>query len=212
MLNLIIVEDDPLSGKLLTEYVTGDDVTVNALYTSGEEALEKIPALPLPDVVLMDVGLPGISGIEATRRLKEKCPQLEIMIQTIFEDSETIFQAIKGGASGYILKASTREEIHKALKDVAAGGSYLSAQVARKVVSAFRGEKTTASKPNSALLGLTDRERDILNELIRGKAYKKIGEKLNISVHTVNNHIRKIYEKLQVNSRGEAVAKIRGHD
>ncbi len=212
MLRIVIVEDDPLAGTLLKEYVEGDDVSVNALYTSGEEALESIPTVPLPDIVFMDVNLPGISGIETTELLKERFPRLEIIIQTVFEDSETILQAIKKGASGYILKASTREEIQKALRDVSEGGSYLSANVARKVVAAFQ---TAGGIPiveikdaRDESLGLTEREADILNELSSGLSYKSIGDKLNISVHTVNNHIRKIYEKLRVNTRGEAVAKL----
>lgn len=201
-----IVEDNQVAADLLKEYIEGSDVRITALYRSGEEALESIPSMPLPDVLLVDIGLPGLSGIEVTRSLKRQYPGLEIIIQTIFEDTNTIVEAIKAGASGYILKATSREDIVKAIIAVKNGESFLSGKIARKILQEFKsaslGHQTTA-----AFYELTEREEEILNELIRGSAYKEIANSFGISIHTVNNHIRKIYEKMRVHSRGEAVAR-----
>lgn len=214
MLHIAIVEDNATAGCLLKSYLENEDLKVTAIYKSGEEALAAIPALPLPDVILMDIGLPNISGIEVTRQLKESYPQIEIVMQTVFEDCTNIMEAIKAGASGYILKASSREEIINALPEAKKGGSFLTGKVARKVLQEFQDQGAKAlpasagNKPaSSGRFGLSDREEEILNKLICGDPYKKIADDLFISVHTVNNHIRKIYEKMQVNSRGEAVAK-----
>ncbi len=207
MLYITIVEDNRRARNLLKEYLEGKDVKVTAVYASGEEALKTIPTLPLPDVILMDIGLPDISGIEVTRRLKERYPNLEIVMQTVFEKTETIVEAIKAGASGYILKASPREEIIKALWDIKKGGSFLTSTIARKVLQEFQ---KSGYKDESAIegFGLTEREDEILKALVKGTSYKEIAYNLDISIHTVNNHIRKIYEKLRVNSRGEAVARV----
>ena len=214
MLHIVIVEDNATAGRLLKDYLESEDLRVTAVYNSGEEALAAIPALPLPDVILMDIGLPNISGIEVTRRLKESYPQIEIVMQTVFEDCTNIMEAIKAGASGYILKASSREEIINALLEAKKGGSFLTGKVARKVLREFQDHGpevlpvSAGSKPaDTGRFGLSDREEEILKRLIHGDPYKKIADGLFISVHTVNNHIRKIYEKMRVNSRGEAVAK-----
>lgn len=208
MLFVAIVEDDKRAGKLLKDYIENEEVKVTAIYSSGKEALKAIPTLPLPDIILMDIGLPDISGIEVTRRLKEEYPKLEIVIQTVFEDTKTIMDAIKAGASGYILKASPKEEIIDALQEIKRGGSFLTGRVARKVLREFQRDKDEEIKDPSREFGLTEREGDILKELVNGASYKEIAYKMNISVHTVNNYIRKIYEKLRVHSRGEAVARI----
>lgn len=206
MLHIAIVEDNQKAGKILKEYLESEDLRVTEIYASGEDALTVIPTLTLPDIILMDIGLPDISGIEVTRRLKEKYPDLEIVIQTIFEDTKIITEAIKAGASGYILKASPKNEIIKALWDIKNGGSYLSAKIARKVLQELR---TTEGKGRSLHeFGLTGREEEILKEIINGTSYKTIASNLGISIHTINSHTRKIYEKLRVNSRGEAVAKV----
>jgi len=214
MLHIVIVEDNATAGRLLKDYLESEDLRVTAVYNSGEDALAAIPALPLPDVILMDIGLPNISGIEVTRRLKESYPQIEIVMQTVFEDCTNIMEAIKAGASGYILKASSREEIINALLEAKKGGSFLTGKVARKVLREFQDHGpevpsvSAGSKPaDTGRFGLSDREEEILKGLIHGDPYKKIADDLFISVHTVNNHIRKIYEKMRVNSRGEAVAK-----
>jgi len=201
-----IVEDNQVAADLLKEYIEGSDVRIVALYRSGEEALESIPSMPLPDVLLVDIGLPGISGIEVTRSLKRQYPGLEIIIQTIFEDTNTIVEAIKAGASGYILKATSREDIVKAIIAVKNGESFLSGKIARKILQEFKSANSE-HQTTAALFELTEREEEILNELIRGAAYKEIANSFGISIHTVNNHIRKIYEKMRVHSRGEAVAR-----
>jgi DNA-binding NarL/FixJ family response regulator len=178
--------------------------------------MSSIPNLPLPDVILLDVGLPGVSGIEATEDLKSRFPDLEIIMLTTFEDTETIVRSIKAGASGYLLKASRAEEIRGAITQICRGGSTLSGSVARKLLQEFRnptqgrdaGLDHLAS--SDSLESLTERERHILGLLIGGGSYKAIAADLDISVHTVNNHIRHIYKKLHVQSRSEAVAKSLG--
>lgn len=206
-----IVEDNPMVGKILREYVESENIRVIAYYGSGEEALRMIPTLPLPDVVLMDIGLPGMSGIEVTQQLKQRYPNLDILVQTVFEDAQTIVEAIKAGASGYILKASPREEIIKALTETKNGEAYLSGKVAKKVLLEFQTVgKINQGSAAGGQFGLTAREDEILKSLMEGVSYRTIAERLTISVNTVNKHIRKIYEKLQVNSRGEAVAKVTG--
>ena len=211
MVFIAIIEDNPVAADLLKEYIENGEIKVAAMYGSGEEALEAIPALPLPEVLLVDIGLPGMSGIKVTHLLKERFPELEILIQTVFEDTNTIVEAIKAGASGYILKASSREEIIQAVYAVKKGDSFLSGKIARKILQEFKSieEKKTASDSQNTY-SLTAREKEILNELIRGASYKEIASDLNISIHTVNNHIRKIYEKMRVHSRGEAVARALG--
>jgi DNA-binding NarL/FixJ family response regulator len=213
MLQVAIIEDNPVSADLLREYIDGDGIRVSDAYATGEDALEAIPRRPLPDIVLADVGLPGISGIEVTRRLKSLYPDLDIIIQTVFEDTETILASIRAGASGYMLKASSREDIRRALREVRAGGSPLSGKVAKKVFEEFKGTRLEAKPagPNPKACAdaydLTEREKQILEYLIKGASSKEIAFDLGISVHTVTNHLRRVYEKLRVNSRGEAVAK-----
>ncbi len=208
MLYITLVEDDPVAAELLKEYLRTGEMEIDRHYATAEEALEAIPALPLPDLVLMDIGLPGLSGIEATRRLKGRFPALEIVMLTTFEDSRSVVEAIKAGASGYLLKASTQGQLQEAILEVARGGSYLSGRIARKVLEEFRSELVPPTDP--APESLTAREREILDQLVAGASYKAIAGRLGISVHTVNNHIRHIYEKLHVNSRAEAAAKVLG--
>ncbi len=211
MLNICIVEDDPLAADLLQDYIEGDDMRVVSHYSSAEDAMSRIPSLPLPDVILMDVGLPGASGIDATSNLKSRFPDLEIIMLTTFEDTETIVRSIKAGASGYLLKASRAEEIRGAITQICRGGSTLSGSVARKLLREFRRptrERDLAT--NDELESLTERDNLILDLLTSGKSYKAIAADLDISVHTVNNHIRHIYKKMHVQSRSEAVAKSLG--
>lgn len=147
-----------------------------------------------------------MSGIELTGKLKSRFPRLEIIIQTIFEDETMIVNAIKAGASGYILKASTRDEILWALREVKNGGSYFSGIVARKILNELKTDKKAPS--SNIAYSLTPREQEILVKLIAGSSYKAIASILNLSIHTINSHIRSIYEKQHVTSRGEATAKM----
>jgi DNA-binding NarL/FixJ family response regulator len=156
-------------------------------------------------MVLMDINLPGMSGIECSRHIKEKHPKVLIMMCTVYEDDEKIFSALKAGASGYILKRASIEEIFDSIKLLLAGGSPMSATIARKVVESFM-EKNSAPLDGEQL---SERENEILDQLAMGLRIKEIADKLNISINTVRTHIRHIYEKLQVQTRVEALNKAR---
>jgi|WetSurMetagenome_2_1015567.scaffolds.fasta_scaffold00142_7 DNA-binding NarL/FixJ family response regulator len=203
-----IVEDNPQIARLLKDFITGDEFSVRAIYYTAEDMLAKVHSLPLPDLVLMDIGLPGMSGIELTRALLKTYPTLEIVVQTVFEDPATIIEAIKAGVAGYVLKAAPRSELKQALRESVNGKSLLSGKVARHLLKEFQKIPSGRAHRNSTLdqSDLTEREKEVMTELSRGAAYKEIAVHLDISVHTVGNHIRKIYEKLKVRSRGEAVA------
>jgi DNA-binding NarL/FixJ family response regulator len=206
MLRIAIVEDDPVAASLLEDYVPCEDIAVDAVYGSGESALEHMRSLSLPDVLLLDVNLPGISGIETAAKVKEAWPSVEIVMQTVFEDSDTILAAIRAGASGYLLKASSSEEFRRAIREAKAGGSPLSGRIAKRVLECFRSRQAPPPAATRAHFDLTAREEEILDKLIAGASYKEIASALGISIHMVNSHLRKVYEKLRVNSRSEAVA------
>jgi len=157
-----------------------------------------------PDIVLMDIQMPGINGIEAVGILKEKYPDLKILMQTIFEDNEKIFQSILAGASGYILKNTSPARILEFIKETYEGGAPMSPSVATKVLKMVT-EKSTPTRPNS--FNLSEREKEILSALVEGMSYKMIADTCFISLDTVRSHIKSIYEKLHVHSKGEAVAK-----
>lgn len=156
-----------------------------------------------PNIVLMDIGLPNISGIEGVRTVKENFDNIQVLMFTVFEDDEKIFEAIKAGASGYLLKKSSPEEIIEAIRSLYNGGAPMSAIIARKVIQSFQLNNIE----NKADYQLTTRENEILYSLIDGLSYKKLAEKYFISISTVRTHIRHIYEKLHVNSKAQAVAK-----
>jgi DNA-binding NarL/FixJ family response regulator len=157
-----------------------------------------------PDIVLMDIGLPSINGIEGVRTVKSNFENIQVIMFTVFEDDEKIFEAIRSGASGYLLKKTPPEEILDAINELYEGGAPMSPSIARKVIQAFQ------VKPSSVLedYQLTSREKEILYALVDGLSYKKIAEKYFVSIHTVRSHISSIYEKLHVNSKSQAVAKV----
>jgi len=157
-----------------------------------------------PDIVLMDIGLPSINGIEGVRTVKLNFESIQVTMFTVFEDDEKIFEAIRSGASGYLLKKTPPEEILDAINELHDGGAPMSPSIARKVIQAFQ------VKPSSVLEDhqLTSREKEILYALVDGLSYKKIAEKYFVSIHTVRSHISNIYEKLHVNSKSQAVAKV----
>lgn len=198
-----IVEDDAIIRKSLIKLIgSSPGYACLAACASAEEALESLPRLK-PRVVLMDIHLPEVSGIECTRRLKELLPETQILILTVYEDSESIFHALKAGASGYLLKRSEPEDILRALKDIYEGGAPMTARIARKVVQSFR---ELPASPEAAVK-LTDREEDALSMLAEGYANKEIAERMGVSLSTVRTHLRHIYEKLHVRSRTAAVLK-----
>jgi DNA-binding NarL/FixJ family response regulator len=174
---------------------------------SGEEALKQLPPAA-PDVVLMDIHLQGMSGIECTRQLKHRLPDTQIVMLTMFDDAEKIFSALRSGASGYLLKRFAPVELLPAIEQAYHGGSPMTPQIARQVVKAFQDD-AQGPKPKAAgeTDQLTDRERELLTLMANGKHYKEVADALNISTDTVRSHIRRIYKKLQVHSRTEAVVK-----
>ena len=176
---------------------------------SGEEALVKLPILN-PKVVLMDIGLGGISGIEVVRELKISNPEILFMMCTIYEDDEQIFEALSAGASGYILKKTPPGKLLDGIQELMEGGSPMSSQIARKVVAAFQNKKSDKQSSESALDILSKREKEILEMLSKGLLYKEISDAVFISTETVRKHVYHIYEKLHVTNRVEAVNKFFG--
>jgi len=198
-----IVEDDARLRESFTRLVRGTEgFTCVGGFQSAEDALPALPALQ-PDVVLMDINLPGMSGIECARRLKQVAPAVNVVMLTTFDDSDKVFDSLKAGASGYLLKRASGAEIVAAVTDVCAGGAPMSGTIARKVVDFF------GRRPAPDGASLTEREHQVLDALSEGQQYKEIADLLGISINTVRNHIKKIYEKLHVNTRQEAVNKLR---
>lgn len=171
-------------------------------YPNAEDALKALPQ-DKPEVVLMDINLPGMNGVECVRQLKQLLPEVQVMMLTVYEDTENIFNALAAGATGYMLKRTSRDELLDAIREVHRGGSPMTAHIARKVVSSF--QRTAASAQPTE--NLSEREQQVLDLLSQGLMYKEIAEKLSISYETVHTYIRRIYEKLQVRTRTEAVAK-----
>ena len=171
-------------------------------YANAEAALEGLPG-DKPDVVLMDINLPGMNGVECVRKLKQVAPGTQVMMLTAYEDTENIFNALAAGASGYLLKRTPRAELLAAIQEVKSGGSPMTTHIARKVVQSFQRARTNKTE----LDGLSPRESEVLELLARGFLYKEIAESLQISIPTVNTYIRRIYEKLHVRSRSQAVAR-----
>ncbi len=171
-------------------------------FNSAEDALKEIE-FNKPDLVLMDVNLPGMSGIECTQIIKKTYPEVLIMMFTVYENNENIFKALEAGASGYILKQSTPEELLEAIRQLSEGGAPMSSSIARKVVSSFR--KISDDEDND--FNLSDREKEVLDLLAGGFRYKDIADKLHISISTVRSHIFSMYEKLHVHNRTEALNK-----
>ena len=172
---------------------------------SGEEALRVLPTLG-PDVVLMDIQLPGMSGIECTARLKPLLPRAQILILTVSADSQTVFRALEAGADGYLLKRSRPTELQAAIQEVLAGGAPMTSEIARRVVASFR--QRSALRDETARL--TPREEEVLTLLAKGYASKEIADKLSVTYQTVRDHLKHIYEKLHVHSRTEAMARYFG--
>jgi len=205
-IRVAIVEDDEQVRENLAALIGGTEgFECVGTYSSGELILETLPRRR-PDVVLMDINLPGISGVECVRQLKSVAPEVNIVMLTVYDDSERIFQALQMGASGYLLKRSPSAEIVLAIEEVHRGGAPMSSYIARKVVQSFQ-RHSPSDKPTE---NLTKRETDVLGYVARGYTNKEIAEALGLSTETVHGYLKTIYTKLHVRSRTEAAMKFRG--
>jgi DNA-binding NarL/FixJ family response regulator len=176
-------------------------------YASAEAAVRDLPSQK-PDVALVDINLPGMNGIECVAKLKAQLPKLQVLMLTRFEQSDRIFDSIRAGASGYLLKHTPADELIQAVEQVHAGGAPMTMQIARKVINHFQ----QIQKPSSEIEKLTPREQEVLDLLAKGYLYKEIASQLGITINTLRNHLRTIYEKLHVHSRTEATVKYLGRD
>jgi DNA-binding NarL/FixJ family response regulator len=200
MITVAIVEDDAGIRRSLEWLVkSSDEFSCVSACASAEEALRVLPKTA-PEVVLMDINLPNRSGIECTARLKELLPSVQVVIITVYDDAEKVFNALRAGASGYILKRAAPERILQAIREVHAGGVPMSSEIARKVLGAFREPAPAPAEEQN----LSRREREVLDLLAHGCSNKDIADKLSISIETVTWHLRHIYGKLHVRSRTQA--------
>lgn len=206
MIKVAIVEDDNRIRESLAVLIDGtENIRCASTHRTAEEAIAQIP-ITKPDVVLMDINLPGISGIDCARQLKTAMPSLQILMLTMYENSQQVFESLKAGASGYLVKRTSPAEIVKAIEEVHAGASPMSGKIARAVVEYFQGWEPKSSPQHH----LSPRETEILDLLVKGYRYKEIADALSIGFETVRFHLKNIYEKLHVHSRTEAVVKYLG--
>jgi DNA-binding NarL/FixJ family response regulator len=202
-LKISIVEDDAEAREMLADWLNSTPgFRCVSRHGDGLSAVKELPGIA-PEVVLMDINLPGIKGIECVRQLKPDMPQTQFLMLTIYSDSNSIFQALEAGAIGYLLKRTSRDELFAALRLVQAGGSPISSGIARRVAQVFQQPRPSAPDNET----LSERERQVLDLLSHGHPEKQIADRLGISPHTVHTYIRRIYEKLHVHSHAQAVAK-----
>jgi DNA-binding NarL/FixJ family response regulator len=202
-IKVALVEDDEGIRSSLTALIRrATSLRLAGEYPDAETALRDIPSHP-PDVVLMDINLPGMNGVECVRQLKAVVPKVQFLMLTVYEDSDSLFNSLRAGASGYLLKRTASSRLLEAIRDVYDGGSPMTPQLARRVVQFF---SRPAQEP-SAVSSLTPGEREFLDQLAKGYAYKEIADRMNISIDTVRSYVRTVYEKLHVHSRTEAVVK-----
>jgi DNA-binding NarL/FixJ family response regulator len=205
-ISIAIVEDlDEVRDGLKNFISLSSEFTVLNTFKTAEDAIQHLPKL-LPDIVIMDINLPGMNGIECIRQVKDKSPGTQFMMFTVYENDEKVFEALKAGASGYLLKNTGLVQLIESLKELHNGGSPMSANIARKLVTLFRNEQ----KPAPSLEVLSHRENEILQLLAKGLLYKEIADQLTITTSTVRQHIHHIYEKLHVQNRTEAINKAFG--
>jgi DNA-binding NarL/FixJ family response regulator len=203
MISVSIVDDEKELRESITAFVQGSPgYRCLSSYCNATSALSGLPH-DKPDVVLMDINMTGMDGIECVERLKAAAPEMQIVMLTVYEDTDKIFKALSAGASGYLLKRSSPAKLLDAIKEVHAGGSPMSSSIARKVVASFRKVGSLAGKQ----IHLSPREQTVLDLLAKGLTYKQIADQLDISIDTIRTYLRRIYEKLHVQSRTEAVAK-----
>jgi DNA-binding NarL/FixJ family response regulator len=202
-MKLAIIEDDPLLRNNLKLLLGGEPgITMVGEYQSGEDALMSMKK-SMPELILCDLGLPGMSGVEFIQKIKAESPSIEIMAHTIFDDRENVFSALKAGASGYLLKGCSPRELIEAIHELYQGGSPMSPRIARKVIYEFQETEVAEQYV------LTQREKNILKCIEQGMTYKEIAAVQGISAHTVHSHIKRIYEKLQAKDRTEALVNAR---
>jgi DNA-binding NarL/FixJ family response regulator len=198
----IVDDDEGIRSSLAALIRRAPTLRLIGDYPDAETALKELPTHP-PDVVLMDINMPGIKGVECVRQLKVALPSIQVLMLTVYEDSDSLFNSLKAGASGYLLKRTASSRLLEAIQDVHEGGSPMSPQLARRVVQYF-------SKPapdDSPVSRLAPGEKEFLDQLAKGYAYKEIADRMNISIDTVRSYVRTVYEKLHVHSRTEAVVK-----
>jgi DNA-binding NarL/FixJ family response regulator len=204
-ITLAIVEDlDEVRDGLKNFISLSSDFKILRTFKTAEEAIAELPGLQ-PDIVIMDINLPGMNGIECLRQVKIESPGTQFMMFTVYENDEKVFEALKAGASGYLLKNTGLVQLIESLKELYNGGSPMSANIARKLVTLFRDQQTLPQVDE-----LSARENEVLQLLSKGLLYKEIAGRLNISVATIRQHIHKIYEKLHVQNRTEAINKALG--
>jgi len=202
-IDIWLVEDNSRYRKSLAAVISGaPGMVCTHAFPSCEEALEVMKD-EVPDIILLDIGLPGMSGIKGIRQFRDLAPGIHIVILTIYDDNDTVFDALCEGASGYLLKDSTQEEIVSSIREVLAGGAPLNMRIAHKVLQFF-----ARSKPRRPDYGLTERELEILQYIVSGNTKQEIADKLFLSFHTVNTHIKNIYKKLHVSTKAAAVSKV----
>jgi DNA-binding NarL/FixJ family response regulator len=200
-----IVEDHEPLRQIMAEWIgQAPDMKLGRTYPDAESALADLPHHPA-DVVLMDINLPGLNGIECVRQLKALLPATQFVMVTVYMDADRIFKALAAGATGYLLKRSSHTELLQAIREVAAGGSPMSRNIARLIVEKFHAGPTQS--PDMDMERLSERELDVLRLLARGQVYKEIATELNLSFHTIHTLVRRIYEKLHVHTRRDAVAR-----
>ncbi len=203
-IKIAIVEDLEEVSEGLAEFIHLDkELLLMASYRTAEAATLEIPLLK-PDIAIMDINLPGMSGIDCIRQVKKTSPSVQFMMFTVYENNEQVFEALKAGASGYLLKKTPPSEITSAIKELYNGGSPMSSTIARKLVTLFQYEH---QQHNKEIALLTPREKEVLEQLAKGMLYKEIGDLLGISFNTVRQHIASIYQKLHVQNRTEAINK-----
>jgi DNA-binding NarL/FixJ family response regulator len=198
----VVDDDEEIRSSLATLIRRAPSLRLAGDYADAESALKAIPQRP-PDVVLMDINLPGMNGVECVRHLKASAPGVQVLMLTVYEDSDSLFNSLKAGASGYLLKRTASSRLLEAIRDVHAGGSPMTPQLARRVVQHF----SQPSEGDPSMARLTPGEREFLSQLANGYAYKEIADRMNISIDTVRSYVRTVYEKLHVHSRTEAVVK-----
>ena len=207
LIRVALVEDQPGLRESLKEALShAEGITCVAACANGEEALASLPSLA-PEVVFMDINLPGMDGVSCVRELTKLLPGALCVMLTVYDNTEAVFNSLQAGACGYLQKPVKARDLIAAAREVVSGGSPMTAKIARLVVQAFR-KPTSPTTLSEKEAELTTREQAVLDQLVAGYSYKEIGEKLQVSDHTVHFHIRNIYKKLQVRSRAQAVAKV----